>query len=291
VNEWGPEGNRVALRFRADPSLARWRREWERARRIRELNIKYCQVEQKPEDLAAGTVAAESPAEGTSGQDTVKANEAVAQESAAESAAKEPKEAGKQEVPADKEVEEKKKAGGDAGTKGDAEAGAEPAGGKGTEEKVEKEGEKKESGGKEASTTGGLGVKQTATFKSPRGGRGGGPRGGSRGGARGAMNTGGKRPLPKGGVNPVAMMAQMTTNMMQQNVQKMMAAAANTPQGRAALMAVAMGGAVPVRCWVLHYGQICENDYYLCAIMISHHMILTACIYITWDAASRLLHV
>ena len=71
---------------------------------------------------------------------------------------------------------------------------------------------------------------------------------------------GSQRPLPptaggrggRGGAtaNPMAMMAQMMqqtmSNAVQQNVQQMMAAAANTPAGRAALMSVALGGNVSV---------------------------------------------
>ena len=92
-----------------------------------------------------------------------------------------------------------------------------------------------------------MGVKHANTFKNQRGGRGGG-----RGRGGGGAGGGPRRPLPqqsvlKGGANPMAMMAQMTSKMVEHNVQKMMAAAANTPAGRAALMTVAMGGTVSVQ--------------------------------------------
>ena len=219
-----------------------------RARWRRELNVLICLARQTQADAqgAAEATAEEAPAAAPEGQ-AVEATEGAGGEAAGEAGVKADK-SGQGKVQEDSEKVQTQEGTGEEGADGKAGAGGkEDAGesGDGIESKgVEGEGDKKAAGDKAAAKNGGgMGVKHTASFKNQRGGRGGGRGGG------GSMHGQG-RPLPRGapfaagGANPMAMMAQMTSKIVQQNMQTMMAAAANTPAGRAALMSVAMGGAV-----------------------------------------------
>lgn len=220
-----------------------------RARWRRELNVLICLARQAQVDAqgAAEATAEEAPAAAPEGQ-AVEATEGAGGEAAGGEAGVKADKSGQGEVQEDAEKVKTQEGKGDEGADGKAGAGGkEDAGGSGNgneSKRVEGESDKKAAGDKAAAKNGGgMGVKHTASFKNQRGGRGGGRGGG------GSMHGQGRplargAPFAAGGANPMAMMAQMTSKIVQQNMQTMMAAAANTPAGRAALMSVAMGGAV-----------------------------------------------